>query len=173
MTRVFISYRREDSKYLSDRIYGRLADHFGRGSIFKDVHSIPLGSDFRRVVHEAVGGCDALLAVIGDRARGLPEQIWPLARHAPAARESIPRGRPQLLRRTLSLGLLLDNAAPGHETRYLSPLRDRHLVAPTGPARASTGTRRPSAGSRFERASGRRHPGGGFFTWVVSPRGGC
>lgn len=63
--RLFISYRREDSAYISDRINERLTQRFGRQTVFKDVDSIPLGQDFRRHLREAVGGCDVLLAVIG------------------------------------------------------------------------------------------------------------
>ena len=39
---------------------------FGDDLLFKDVDSIPLGTDFRRVIAEAVSRCDVLLAVIGD-----------------------------------------------------------------------------------------------------------
>jgi hypothetical protein len=63
--RLFISYRREDSAYISDRINERLTQRFGRQTVFKDVDSIPLGQDFRKHLREAVGGCDVLLAVIG------------------------------------------------------------------------------------------------------------
>src|SRR5262249_885340 len=34
---------------------------------FKDLEAIPLGADFRRILQEAVGRCDVLLAVIGER----------------------------------------------------------------------------------------------------------
>ena len=39
----------------------------GRDNTFKDVDSIPLGWDFRRILQEAVTRCDVLLAVIGPR----------------------------------------------------------------------------------------------------------
>jgi hypothetical protein len=63
--RLFISYRREDSAYITDRINERLTQRFGRNAVFKDVDSIPLGQDFRKLLRDAVGGCDVLLAVIG------------------------------------------------------------------------------------------------------------
>ncbi len=41
MPRLFISYRRTDSKQIAGRIYDRLAPVFGKENIFKDVDSIP------------------------------------------------------------------------------------------------------------------------------------
>ncbi len=63
---VFISYRRDDSPDVTGRIYDRLVQHYGKDSIFKDVDSIPFGVDFRKHLHEMVGKCDVVLAVIGD-----------------------------------------------------------------------------------------------------------
>ncbi len=65
--KVFISYRRKDSHYIADRIYDWIEREFGADNIFKDVDSIPLGRDFRRILHDAVARCDALLVVIGPR----------------------------------------------------------------------------------------------------------
>ena len=65
--RIFISYRREETAYPAGWLYDRLADRFGGGQVFKDVDSIQLGDDFVEVVTRAVGSCDVLLALIGDR----------------------------------------------------------------------------------------------------------
>jgi hypothetical protein len=65
--RVFISYRREETAYPAGWLFDRLTDHFGKGQIFKDVDSIELGDDFVEVISGAVGSCDVLLALIGDR----------------------------------------------------------------------------------------------------------
>jgi hypothetical protein len=65
--RVFISYRREETSYAAGWLFDRLVDHLGRGQIFKDVDSIELGDDFVEVISTAVGSCDVLLALIGDR----------------------------------------------------------------------------------------------------------
>ena len=62
---LFISYRRDDTADVCGRIYDRLRPEFGKDNIFKDVDTIPLGADFRKVLRDAVGQCDALLAVIG------------------------------------------------------------------------------------------------------------
>jgi TIR domain len=65
--RIFMSYRREETAYPAGWLFDRLASHFGRGQVFKDVDSIELGDDFVEVITTAVGSCDVLLALIGDR----------------------------------------------------------------------------------------------------------
>jgi hypothetical protein len=63
--RIFISYRREETAYAAGWLYDRLADHYGRSQVFKDVDSIQLGDDFVEMITAAVGSCDVLLALIG------------------------------------------------------------------------------------------------------------
>lgn len=65
MKKIFISYRRSDSKNETGRLYDNLKPMFGSENIFKDLDSIPAGVDFRKVITEAVSGCEMLLAVIG------------------------------------------------------------------------------------------------------------
>ena len=65
--RVFISYRREETAYAAGWLFDRLADHLGRGQIFKDVDSIQLGDDFVEAIRKAVASCNVLLALIGDQ----------------------------------------------------------------------------------------------------------
>ncbi len=65
MTRVFISYRRDDSADITGRIFDRLRAHFDKQILFRDVDVIPFGSDFRQVIRKAVEDCQVLLAVIG------------------------------------------------------------------------------------------------------------
>lgn len=62
---IFINYRRDDSEDVSGRIYDRLVEEFGRGSVFKDVDDIPAGVDFRRVLEREVGSTDIMLVLIG------------------------------------------------------------------------------------------------------------
>jgi hypothetical protein len=62
-----MSYRREDTAYPAGWLYDRLAARFTGGQVFKDVDSIELGDDFVDAITAAVGSCDVLLAVIGDR----------------------------------------------------------------------------------------------------------
>jgi tol-pal system protein YbgF len=65
MSKILISYRREDSPHVTGRIYDRLTQQFGRTAVFKDVDSIPLGIDFRIYLDQQVAKCDVFLAVIG------------------------------------------------------------------------------------------------------------
>ena len=67
MAKIFICYRREDSKLPAQWIYNDLINHFGAESVVFDVDTIPLGTDFREYLNKQVSQCDILLAVIGDR----------------------------------------------------------------------------------------------------------
>lgn len=62
---VFISYRRDDSGYVTDRIYEYLVAECDQEAIFRDLESIPFGKSFRQQISEALAECNALLAVIG------------------------------------------------------------------------------------------------------------
>jgi hypothetical protein len=64
-TKVFISYRRDDSAPYAGRLYDRLADAVGAENIFMDVDSISFGLDFAEAIRTAVASCDVLLAMIG------------------------------------------------------------------------------------------------------------
>ena len=65
MSKIFISYRRDDSADVTGRICDRLTQQFGREAIFMDVDSIPYGVDFRIHLDEQVAQCEVVLAVIG------------------------------------------------------------------------------------------------------------
>lgn len=62
---AFISYRRDDSADVTGRIYDRLAAHFGREAIFKDVDNIPLGVNFRDYMTDLMVDVSVVLVVIG------------------------------------------------------------------------------------------------------------
>ena len=62
-----MSYRREDTDYPAAWLYARLASHFSRNQVFKDVDSIELGDDFIEDITAAVQSCEVLLALIGNR----------------------------------------------------------------------------------------------------------
>lgn len=65
MPSIFISYRRSDSQADAGRIYDRLANHFGKAAVFKDVDDIPPGVDFRDYLNNTLNQCQIVLAVIG------------------------------------------------------------------------------------------------------------
>src|SRR5262245_26395811 len=62
---LFLSYRHGDCPYATDRIHERLVRRYGRGNVFRDVESLPLGVDIRAHLTEEVGCCRVLLVVIG------------------------------------------------------------------------------------------------------------
>jgi TIR domain len=64
---IFISYRREDSEWSAGRLGDCLSVHFGREKIFMDVDAIEPGVDCVEAIEQAVGACDVLIAVIGNR----------------------------------------------------------------------------------------------------------
>lgn len=64
---IFINYRREDSGSVAGRLYDRLVPRFRKGRVFMDVGSVQPGVDFAKVIDQAVGDCEVLLAVIGPR----------------------------------------------------------------------------------------------------------
>lgn len=63
-TKIFISYRRDESSAHAGRLSDRLRKHFGSW-VFIDVRSIRPGADFVEELKAAVGSCKILLAVIG------------------------------------------------------------------------------------------------------------
>ena len=67
MSRIFISYRREDSAGWTGRLVDRLKERFGSESIFIDIDTIEPGADFTEALRKAVESCDTLLAMVGPR----------------------------------------------------------------------------------------------------------
>lgn len=65
MSKIFISYRRSDSRDITDRISDHLLEKFDKDELFKDVDSIPASSDFREAVREAIESSYVVLVVIG------------------------------------------------------------------------------------------------------------
>jgi hypothetical protein len=65
MAGVFISYRRDDSSGQAGRLYDHLIQRYGQDLVLRDQESIRPGVNFVRWIQEAVGTCNALLAVIG------------------------------------------------------------------------------------------------------------
>lgn len=65
MARVFISYRRGDTRWAAGRIYDRLVEKLGGENVILDVTDIEPGEDFSSRIQQFVNRCDVLLAVIG------------------------------------------------------------------------------------------------------------
>src|ERR1051326_8270064 len=65
MSKIFLSYRREDSASDAGRLYDKLVSHFGSESVFIDIDRIDLGVDFVEAINEKIGLCQVLLVLIG------------------------------------------------------------------------------------------------------------
>lgn len=64
-SKVFISYRRDDSRYQARIIHAAFCHVVARDNVFMDVASIPPGANFRKILKSWVEQCEVLLALIG------------------------------------------------------------------------------------------------------------
>ena len=67
MARIFLSYRREDTRADAGRLYDHLSERFGAAHIFMDVDDIVAGDNFVEKLKQTLSRCDTLLVVIGPR----------------------------------------------------------------------------------------------------------
>ncbi len=65
MDKIFISYRRDDSRTITGRIIDRLRTRLPYVQIFKDVDSIPAGVSFVDWTAQHLCGCDVFIPIIG------------------------------------------------------------------------------------------------------------
>src|SRR5208282_1306947 len=63
---IFISYRREESRWSARSLRDRLSASFDPNQIFMDIDTIALGEDFVKAIETTVGKCDVLIALIGN-----------------------------------------------------------------------------------------------------------
>ncbi|HEX8355668.1 MAG TPA: protein kinase, partial [Pyrinomonadaceae bacterium] len=63
--KIFISYCHVDSAGHTGHIHEKLASHFGRDRIFRDVDNLPAGIRFDQHIQELLNSCSVMLAVIG------------------------------------------------------------------------------------------------------------
>lgn len=63
--RIFMSYRRQDSEWVSLSLYKSLQEQFPNDTIFKDIHTIKAGENFAHAITNNLEKCDVLLVVIG------------------------------------------------------------------------------------------------------------
>jgi hypothetical protein len=64
-SRIFISYRRDDSRGDAGRLTDDLKKFFGPNRTFRDIETIEPGMDFVDALNRAVSQCPVLLAIIG------------------------------------------------------------------------------------------------------------
>jgi uncharacterized protein YecT (DUF1311 family) len=65
MAKIAISYRRLDSQDITGRIFDRLAQAYGKSTVFRDIDSILPGIDFRIQIDAALKATDVLLVIVG------------------------------------------------------------------------------------------------------------
>ena len=63
--KIFVSYRREDTQDVVERLCARLAQAFGERNVFYDMRSVGTGGDFLGTVGGAIYTSDVILVVIG------------------------------------------------------------------------------------------------------------
>jgi hypothetical protein len=64
--KIFINYRREDSRGEARALFDRLNARFPR-QVFIDVSALDPGQDFVQAIEDEVGSCDVFLVVMGNR----------------------------------------------------------------------------------------------------------
>ncbi len=65
MSKIFISYRRDDARGYAHAIHSQLRRYFNADQLFIDVDTILPGQDFVEILENAVSSCNVFIAVIG------------------------------------------------------------------------------------------------------------
>lgn len=72
--RVFLSYRRNDSQAITDRLYDHLVARLGKHNVFKDVDTIEGGANISEEIRRAIRASSAVIALIGKEWEGLESE---------------------------------------------------------------------------------------------------
>ena len=67
VTRIFISYRRDDDPYAARGINNALCERFGEQHVYFDLDDIQAGLDFRTQIDEMLAKCDVELSRFSGR----------------------------------------------------------------------------------------------------------
>ena len=62
---VFMSYRRDDTRWAARGIYEELSARYGRDKVFRDLDAIPLGVRFRDFVQRKISESNVFILLIG------------------------------------------------------------------------------------------------------------
>lgn len=65
MAEIFVSYRRDDTGILCERVTGRLTARFGEKRVFRDAAAIFIGSKWEKTLRDALEDCYVVIALIG------------------------------------------------------------------------------------------------------------
>jgi hypothetical protein len=63
--RIFLSFRKPDSRWMRNRVYRALSDRLGADEIFKSGRSIPPGADFAEILRRQAAECELMCVLIG------------------------------------------------------------------------------------------------------------
>ena len=74
MAKIFLNYRREETSGHAGRLYDRLSQHFGADQIFMDLDTLKPGVDFTQDIDQAVGQCEVMVSLVGNRWLVLPDE---------------------------------------------------------------------------------------------------
>jgi TIR domain len=64
--RIFLSYRRDDTRWLAGRLYDRLRARYGPTGVFHDIDTIKPGVKYTEYIESAVRECKVVIVLIGD-----------------------------------------------------------------------------------------------------------
>lgn len=140
MEKVFLSYRREDSREITARINDWFDMYFGRGLTFRDIDSLQAGRDFPADIKSALDSCSVGVVIMGERWAEIgSEQGTPrIMREADYVRMEIS----QMLKRNVPIITVLLNDADMPRKEQV-PEEIRRLID-IGAARVRTGRDFPS-----------------------------
>ncbi|MFC7915794.1 toll/interleukin-1 receptor domain-containing protein [Streptomyces sp. NPDC057386] len=65
MPRVFLSFRKQDSRWMRDRVHRALSERLGVDQVFKSGRSIPPGADFAEILRRQAAACELMCVLIG------------------------------------------------------------------------------------------------------------
>ncbi|MFD8585537.1 toll/interleukin-1 receptor domain-containing protein [Streptomyces californicus] len=65
MPRVFLSFRKRDSRWMRERVFGALSDRLGADEVFQSGRSIPPGADFAGILLSRAADCKIMCVLIG------------------------------------------------------------------------------------------------------------
>jgi hypothetical protein len=64
--KIFLCYRRDDTRGFAHSLYRDLAGKYGRKHVFRDIDSTPVGVKFTRWIELKVSQCNVMVVLIGD-----------------------------------------------------------------------------------------------------------
>jgi TIR domain-containing protein len=64
--RIFLCYRRDDTRWVAGRLYDELRQRYGREQVFQDITAIRPGIRYTDQIQEEISRCDVLVVVMGE-----------------------------------------------------------------------------------------------------------